>query len=105
MGNASAIGTGAIALNGGTIDNTSGSALTLANNNAVTIGGSFAFTGSNNLNFGTGAVSNAAASSTITLNGSTKTLTFGGIMTIRPTQFKQQQSTVQVTRLFLEDMH
>jgi autotransporter-associated beta strand protein len=72
----SAIGTGPLTLNGGTI-NTSLSGLTLGTNNAVTIGGSFTFGGTNNINFGSGAVS-ISGSPTITLNGSGSALTFGG---------------------------
>src|SRR4029077_17403213 len=71
----SAIGTGTLTINGGTIDNTSGSAITLATNNAQAWNGDFTFAGSNNLNLGTGAVT-MNASRTITVNGGT--LTVGG---------------------------
>jgi autotransporter-associated beta strand protein len=71
-----ALGTGSFALNGGAIDNTNGGT-TLSNNNAVTWGGDFTFGGTNNLNFGTGAVS-VGGDRIITLNGSGSTLTFGG---------------------------
>ncbi len=77
INNASAIGTGAFIINSGTINNTSGGALTLATNNAITWGGNFSFGGTNNLTFGTGAIT-MAGSRTITLNGSNSTLTFGG---------------------------
>jgi fibronectin-binding autotransporter adhesin len=72
----SAIGTGSFTINGGTIDNTTAGAITLSTNNAITLGGSFAFGGTQNLNLGTGAVTNAG-DRTITLNGTSKTLTFG----------------------------
>jgi autotransporter-associated beta strand protein len=74
---AGALGTGPLTINGGTLDNTSGPALTLTTNNAQVWAGSFAFTGTSDLNVGTGAV---------TLNGnpvltvSNGTLTVGGII-------------------------
>jgi autotransporter-associated beta strand protein len=72
---------GTLAINGGTIDNTSsGGAITNAGNNAISIGGSFAFGGTNDLNLGTGAVS-GDITRTITLNGTGKTLTLGGTWT------------------------
>jgi fibronectin-binding autotransporter adhesin len=77
----SAIGTGTFTINGGTIDNTSGSTITLATNNAQTWNGDFTFTGSNNLNLGTGAVSlgtTAGTSRTVTVNANT--LTVGGVI-------------------------
>ncbi len=43
-------------INGGTIDNTSGAAITLGTNNAQTWASDFTFAGTNNLNLGTGAV-------------------------------------------------
>ena len=75
----SAIGTGTLSLGGGTIDNTSGSSVTLATNNAVTIGGDIIFGGANDLNLGTGAVGLGAATRTITANGSA-TLSIGGVI-------------------------
>jgi autotransporter-associated beta strand protein len=75
----SAIGTGAFAINGGTIDATV-SGINLGTNNAITLGGNFAYGGTNNLNMGTGAVT-ITGSRTITLNGTAKTLTFGGVAT------------------------
>ncbi len=102
LGHASALGTGALTINGGSIDNSSGAALTLANNNPITINSDFTFTGTNDLNLGNGAVSLGSAAGTVrqitvsagtlTVNGSisdgatataitklgTGTLTFGG---------------------------
>ena len=89
INNATALGTGGFTINGGTIDNTSGSDLTLTTNNAITFGGSFTFGGTSNLNFGTGAITNAG-SRTITLNGAGTILTFGGTMT-------NSSGTTQVT--------
>ncbi len=77
INNAAAIGTGTFTINGGAIDNTSGGAITLSNNNAQTWAGSFAFAGTNNLNLGTGAVS-LTANPTIT--ASAGALTVGGII-------------------------
>jgi autotransporter-associated beta strand protein len=86
INSATALGATASALNinGGTIDNTSGSANTLANNNPITLGGNFAYgtavgTAANNLNLGTGTVSITGSSRTITLNGA-GALTFGGVL-------------------------
>ena len=77
INNATAIGTGTFTINGGTIDNTSGGAITLSNNNAQTWGGDFTFTGTNALNLGTGAVS-LSANRQVTVSAST--LTEGGII-------------------------
>ena len=81
---ASAIGTGRLTLGlGTTIDNTSGAAATLLTNNLETWNGDFTFTGTNDLNLGTGAVilnANAtqanAGFETFTVNA--HTLTVGG---------------------------
>ncbi|MFT3785481.1 MAG: autotransporter-associated beta strand repeat-containing protein [Tepidisphaeraceae bacterium] len=78
LNNANAIGTGALALNGAglvVLDNTSGAPVVLANNAARALNSDFTFTGSNDLNLGSGAVTMPAAR-TITVNGST--LTIGG---------------------------
>src|SRR4029077_18849597 len=55
----------------------SGGAITLSNNNAQAWNADFAFTGTQNLNLGTGAVT-LGASRTVTVNGST--LTVGGVI-------------------------
>ena len=73
--NASAIGSGTLAIFGGTLDNTSGGA-TLANN-AQTWNGNFAFTGTNNLHLGTGAVTMTTG---ITVTANANTLTVGGVI-------------------------
>ncbi|MEI7911726.1 MAG: autotransporter-associated beta strand repeat-containing protein, partial [Verrucomicrobiota bacterium] len=86
LNNANAIGGAgggnSFGINGGTINNTSGAAITLARNAPVTLGGNFSFGGSYNLNLGTGSVglgTAAAATRTITTNGSA-TLTIDGII-------------------------
>jgi autotransporter-associated beta strand protein len=71
----SSLGTGTFTINGGTIDNTSGSPVTLSTNNAQNWAGDFAFTGTNNLNLGTGAVT-MSGSRNVTVNGGA--LTVGG---------------------------
>jgi autotransporter-associated beta strand protein len=79
VNNASAIGTGALTIAAGTtIDNTSGSAVTLSTNNAQFWNGDFTFGGSNDLNLGTGTVA-LASSLFVTTNG-TAALTVGGVI-------------------------
>ncbi|MDP9173513.1 MAG: autotransporter-associated beta strand repeat-containing protein, partial [Planctomycetota bacterium] len=78
INNAAALGGGAFTIGDATtIDNTSGGAITLSNNNAQTWGGDFTFSGANSLNLGTGAVT-LGASSIVTAIAST--LTEGGII-------------------------
>lgn len=89
LGHSSALGTGLLTVNGGTIDNTSGAPIVLSGNNAVTLASSatLAFKGTNPLNFGTGAVTLGIDASTATFtiaNNSTlpgTSLTFGGPIT------------------------
>ena len=62
-----------LTLAGGVIDNTSGGSITLANNQPITISNSFAYstsagTAGNNLNLGTGGVSDGG-NYVITMNG------------------------------------
>jgi autotransporter-associated beta strand protein len=79
VNNASAIGTGSLTIAAGTtIDNTSGSAITLSTNNAQFWNGDFTFGGSNDLNLGTGAVT-LASTLHLTTNG-TAALTVGGVI-------------------------
>ena len=80
----SAIGTGPLAINGGTIDATV-SGITLGTNNVQTWNGSFAYGGTNSLNLGIGAVSitgngGTPFTETITANAvnAGTTLTIGG---------------------------
>jgi autotransporter-associated beta strand protein len=74
-GATSSLGTGTFTINGGTIDNTSGGPVTLATNNVQNWAGDFAFSGTNDLNLGTGAVA-MTASRVVTANGGV--LTVGG---------------------------
>ena len=69
---------GTFTINGGRLDNTSGGALTNANNNAITLGGNLTFAGTNSLNLGTGAIA-LTGSRTVTVDAST--LTLGGDIT------------------------
>ena len=75
LGNASALGTGPLTVNGGTLDNTSGLAMTLASNNAQNWNAGFTFNGTFPLNLGNGAVTLGGAT---TVNVSGSTLTVGG---------------------------
>ncbi len=68
INSATAIGTGTFTVNGGTIDNTSGSAKSLTTSNPVAINANFAFTGTNDLDLGNGAVT-LSNSPTVTVNG------------------------------------
>jgi fibronectin-binding autotransporter adhesin len=75
LNNASAIGNGILTINGGTLNNTSGSDITLSTNNAQNWNSDFAFAGTNNLHLGTGGVA-MNASRTVTVNAGN--LTVGG---------------------------
>ncbi len=72
LGNNTALGTGIFTINGGTLDS---NGITLTNNNLQTWGGDFGFTGTNDLNLGTGAVT-LTATPTVTVDANT--LTEGG---------------------------
>ncbi len=78
LGAPTSIGTGPLTINGGAIDNSSGGDMTLTNNNSETWAASFTFTGTSNLNLGTGPVT-LNANPTITTLG-TNALTVGGII-------------------------
>lgn len=69
LGNSGALGSGTLTISGGSIDNTSGAALTLANNIPQNWNSNFTFRGSNPLNLGTGPVA-LGTSATVTLGGS-----------------------------------
>jgi autotransporter-associated beta strand protein len=78
INNASALGTGTFTIkNNAKINNTSGAAITLTTDNAQVWNGDFIFTGTNDLNLGTGAVA-MTADVTITVNGGN--LTVGGVI-------------------------
>ncbi len=77
INNAAALGgaAGVFTIAGGAIDNTSGGAITLSNNNAQAWDADFTFTGANALNLGTGAVT-LGGNREVTVNANT--LTVGG---------------------------
>ncbi len=78
INNASALGTsaGTFTIDGGTIDNTSGAAITTVNY-PLALNADFTFTGTNNLNLGTGAVTMSASRQITT---AANTLTIGGVI-------------------------
>ena len=75
INHASALGTGTFTISGGTIGNTSGTAITLSTNNAQNWNSDFTFAGTNDLNLGAGAVT---MSSSRTVTVSSNVLTVGG---------------------------
>lgn len=77
LNSATAPGSSTLTVTTGTLDNTSGGAITLSNNNNVTLNGNFTYGGSENLSFGSGTLT-TGASRTLTLMGNGgKALTFG----------------------------
>ena len=79
INNAGALGSGNFSItNGAIINNTSGSAVTLSSNNAVSFGSTFSSGGSQDLTFGSGAIT--ANGFIASLNGTGRTLTFGGVL-------------------------
>ena len=80
LNHASAVGSGTMTMVGFSIlNNTSGSAMTLSNNNNVLMAGALTFAGTNSLNFGTGNVRVQAGVHRIQVLANT--LTFGGSIT------------------------
>ncbi|MCX6873941.1 MAG: autotransporter-associated beta strand repeat-containing protein, partial [Verrucomicrobia bacterium] len=77
VNSATALGTGTLVINGGVLDNTSGTPLTLTTNNAQTWNGNVVFAGSNDLNLGSGAVALTASGEVSVTAG---TLTVGGVI-------------------------
>ena len=73
-----ALSTNTLMILGGMLDNTSSGANTLANNNAQIWNGNFTFTGTKDLNLGSGAVTMTNGSRQITINGGN--LTVGGVI-------------------------
>ncbi len=73
----SAIGIAALTIGGGTIDNTSGSSLTLLPNNAQNWNANFTFNGSSSLNLGTGLV---GLGGNVQVIVNANTLTVGGVI-------------------------
>ncbi len=75
---ANSIGTGGtLFINGGTIDNNSGAAVTIVNNKASQWAGDFTFTGTTNLSFGTGGVTITGPGTNRTVTVSSNTLSIG----------------------------
>lgn len=68
LNSATALGGSTLTLTTGILDNTAGAAVTLANNNNVTLNGNFSFGGSDDLSFGSGTLT-TTASRTVTLMG------------------------------------
>ncbi|CAN5488768.1 hypothetical protein BH09VER1_BH09VER1_50340 [soil metagenome] len=78
LANANAIGTGVLTISGAaTLDNLSGSAVTLVTNNAQQWNANFTFKGSNDLDLGSGSV---AMKGTRTLTVENHSLTIGGVI-------------------------
>ena len=76
LGSSTAIGSGALIINGGGLDTTV-PGLVFANNNPQTWNGSFFFAGSSSLDIGSGAVT---MSTNVTITVSNNTLTVGGVI-------------------------
>ena len=77
-----ALGSGTLTISGGDnakINNTSGSAITIANNNPQTWSNDFTFVGTNDLNMGTGNIT-LGGNRQITTSTAGKTLTLGGVI-------------------------
>ena len=77
INHAYALGSGSLLTTGGTIDNTSGGAITLATTNAQSWNGTITFLGTNDLNLGTGAVT-MSATRIVSVNAGN--LTVGGVI-------------------------
>ena len=92
LNNASALGTGVLIINGGTLDNTSGAPLTLTAHNAENWNGDFTFTGTSNLKFTAGdptqtpqVTNNGAGAVTLGGTGAARTVTVSaGDLTVGP---------------------
>ena len=94
LNNASAIGTGAFTITGGSIDATV-AGVVLSTNNVLNLNGDFSFAGTNDLNLGTGAVT-LTAHRLITVDAGT--LTIGGNITSADfTISKQGNGTLKLT--------
>jgi autotransporter-associated beta strand protein len=97
VNNASALGSGTLTINGGTINNTSAAAIVSSTNNAQTWSGDVAFTGSNDLDLGTGAVT-STGSGNRTVTVSSGALTVGELKTAAGQGFvKQGAGTLVLT--------
>ena len=82
VNNNNALGVGSLTINGGTLGNTSGQAVTLLANPTQTWGADITYNGPNDLNLGTGAVASTVTGGTVrTFTVNAGTLTVGGIIT------------------------
>jgi len=101
INSATALGTGALVINGGTIDNTSGAAITMTANNPqnwnadVTFAG--AADGTHNLDMGTGAVTVAGTDTDRTITVAAGTLTVGELRAATQGLIKQGDGTLVLT--------
>jgi fibronectin-binding autotransporter adhesin len=99
LGTATALGSGAVVINGGTLDNTSGGALTFTNSLTQSWNGDFTFTGSNTLDMGSGAVT-STGSGERTVTVSANTLAVGELKTAAGQGFtKQGSGTLALTSI------
>ncbi|MHA3775178.1 autotransporter-associated beta strand repeat-containing protein [Verrucomicrobiota bacterium sgz303538] len=95
LNNASAIGTGTLTINGGTLD--TASATVLSTNNAQNWNGDFTFTGTKDLDMGTGAVTVGGTGTDRVLTVNNGTLTVGEIKAAAQGLNKQGGGTLVVT--------
>ncbi|HYE19668.1 MAG TPA: autotransporter-associated beta strand repeat-containing protein, partial [Tepidisphaeraceae bacterium] len=98
--NASALGTGTVTVNGGTLDNTTGAAVVLSTNNAQAWNGDFTFAGladgTHDLNMGNGLVTiGGTGTRTVTVNAGT--LTVGRITSTAQDFTKAGAGTLAIT--------
>ena len=92
-----ALGTGLFTINGGTLQNTAGSNISNANNNAINLAGDFTFASSGNgLDLGRGNVNLGTSNRTITVTGA-NALTIGGSITNSASLTKAGTNTLTLT--------
>ena len=94
INNPTAIGTGLLTINGGTIDNTSGAAIVMTANNPQQWDEDFTFTGTNNLDMGIGAVAIGGSGTDRIVTVSGGTLAVGEIRTFSHGLIKQGPGTL-----------
>lgn len=79
VNNASAIGTGALTIAGGTLDSTAAADVTLSTNNPLNLAADLSFTGTRNLSLGSGAVTLSGAGTSRTATTAAGKLTIGAL--------------------------